>query len=32
MKAAFPDRRHPEWIELSAELLYGVVDAYVTDQ
>jgi hypothetical protein len=32
MKAAFPDRQHPEWIDLSAELLYGVVDAYVSDR
>jgi hypothetical protein len=30
MKAVFPHRRHPEWIELSATLLYGVVDAYDT--
>ena len=28
MKAAFPERRHPGWIDLSASLLYGVVDAY----
>ena len=28
MKAIFPDRRHPEWIDLSASLLYSVVDAY----
>ena len=28
MKAAFPDRRHPGWIDLSASLLYGVIDAY----
>lgn len=31
MKAAYSERRHPGWIELSATLLYGVVDAYVTD-
>lgn len=28
MKEAFSDRRHPEWIDLSASLLYGVIDAY----
>jgi glyoxylase-like metal-dependent hydrolase (beta-lactamase superfamily II) len=28
MKAIFHDRRHPEWIDLSASLLYSVVDAY----
>jgi hypothetical protein len=31
MKAAFPDRRHPDWIDLSASLLYGVIDAYDTE-
>jgi glyoxylase-like metal-dependent hydrolase (beta-lactamase superfamily II) len=31
MKMAFPGRRHPGWIDLSASLLYGVIDAYVTD-
>jgi glyoxylase-like metal-dependent hydrolase (beta-lactamase superfamily II) len=31
MKAYFPNRRHPEWIDLSATLLFGVVDAYATD-
>jgi hypothetical protein len=30
MKAAFPERRHPGWIDLSASLLYRVVDAYDT--
>ncbi len=30
MKMAFPGRRHREWIDLSASLLYGVIDAYVT--
>jgi glyoxylase-like metal-dependent hydrolase (beta-lactamase superfamily II) len=28
MKAIFHDRQHPEWIDLSASLLYSVVDAY----
>jgi glyoxylase-like metal-dependent hydrolase (beta-lactamase superfamily II) len=28
MKAAFPRRAHPSWIDLSAFLLYSVVDAY----
>ena len=32
MIAAFPERQHPNWIELSATLLYGVVDAYVADR
>ena len=32
MKVAFPDRQHPGWIDLSATLLYNVIDAYVTDQ
>jgi hypothetical protein len=31
MKAAFPDRRHPEWAEFSASLLYHVVYSYGTD-
>jgi glyoxylase-like metal-dependent hydrolase (beta-lactamase superfamily II) len=31
MKVLFSDRRHPNWIELSSELLYGVVDAYAAD-
>ena len=31
MQASFPNRRHPNWIELSSELLYGVVDAYDAD-
>ena len=31
MKGAFPDRKHPDWIDLSASLLYNVADAYVTD-
>jgi glyoxylase-like metal-dependent hydrolase (beta-lactamase superfamily II) len=30
MKAAFPQRQHPGWIDLSASLLYSVVDAYDT--
>jgi glyoxylase-like metal-dependent hydrolase (beta-lactamase superfamily II) len=30
MKAAFPDREHPGWIDLSASLLYSVIDAYDT--
>ena len=32
MIAAFPERQHSNWIELSATLLYGVVDAYVADR
>jgi hypothetical protein len=28
MKTAFPERRHPDWIDLSAALLYGAIDAY----
>ena len=32
MKLAFPDRKHPNWIDVSASLLYNVVDAYVTDR
>ena len=28
MKAAFPQRQHPGWIDISASLLYSVVDAY----
>ena len=28
MKALFPDRQHPGWIDLSASLLYSVMDAY----
>lgn len=28
MKALFRDRQHPGWIDLSASLLYSVVDAY----
>jgi len=28
MKAAFPERQHPGWIDISASLLYSVVDAY----
>jgi glyoxylase-like metal-dependent hydrolase (beta-lactamase superfamily II) len=28
MKAAFPDRQHPAWIDFSASLLYNVVYAY----
>ena len=31
MKTAFPDRRHPEWIDFSATLLYNVVFAYGND-
>jgi hypothetical protein len=31
MKMAFPDRRHPEWIDFSASLLYNVVFAYGID-
>ena len=31
MKAYFRNRRHPEWIDLSSTLLFGVVDAYATD-
>jgi glyoxylase-like metal-dependent hydrolase (beta-lactamase superfamily II) len=30
MKAAFPHRQHPAWIDISASLLYSVVDAYDT--
>lgn len=30
MKAAFPQRQHPGWIDISASLLYSVVDAYDT--
>jgi len=32
MKRAFPDRNHPDWIDIAASLLYNVVDAYVTDR
>jgi len=32
MKVAFSDRKHPDWIDLSASLLYNVIDAYVTNQ
>jgi hypothetical protein len=28
MKAAFPHRDHPGWIDVSASLLYSIVDAY----
>jgi hypothetical protein len=28
MKVAFPQRHHPGWIDISASLLYSVVDAY----
>lgn len=31
MKAAFPHRQHANWIEISASLLYGVIDAYETE-
>jgi len=30
MKAAFPQRQHSSWIDISASLLYGVIDAYDT--
>lgn len=30
MKAAFPQRQHPGWIDIAASLLYSVVDAYDT--
>jgi len=30
MKSAFPQRRHANWIDISASLLYGVIDAYDT--
>ena len=30
MKFAFPQRQHPGWIDISASLLYSVVDAYDT--
>ena len=32
MKARFPQREHRGWIELSASLLYEVIDAYVTER
>jgi len=28
MKSEFPDRKHPEWIDLAASILYHVVRAY----
>jgi hypothetical protein len=28
MRTAFPERRHPGWIDLSSALLYGAIDAY----
>ena len=31
MKAAFPQRHHPGWIDISASLLYSVIDAYDTE-
>jgi glyoxylase-like metal-dependent hydrolase (beta-lactamase superfamily II) len=31
MKAAFSQRQHANWIEISASLLYGVIDAYNTE-
>jgi hypothetical protein len=30
MKAAFPQRQYANWIQISASLLYGVIDAYET--
>ena len=32
MKAIFHNRQNPGWVDISASLLYEVVDAYVTDR
>jgi hypothetical protein len=32
MKATFHNRQNPGWVDISASLLYEVVDAYVTDR
>ena len=32
MKAIFCNRQNPAWVDISASLLYEVVDAYVTDR
>jgi hypothetical protein len=32
MKAIFHNRQNPGWVDISASLLYEVVDAYVTER